>query len=338
MRLAATVSVLCLTVLWVRSGAVRKRKVKAVAPFGDRLKVYPLLQRIVKAGGHRGLQECQRQFKNDPWNCTLNNKNVYKELPIFVKTTLPYATPETALLHAISSAAITHEITLQCRQHKIPGCGCVDTKNRPAKGNGDWQWGGCSDNIWFGENKTKSFIDSLESPEQNARSAVNLHNNEVGRKVVRSNLKRECKCHGVTGSCNLKTCWRSLAPFGKVGAELKRKYRQAVKVTLVDNALRDQKSKTPVERRDKKLVYLDSSPDFCVRNLTVGTPGMLGRTCSSDDISESKCQSLCNSCKLNPQTEPLEKQVDCRCKFVWCCSIKCEKCRQEYSLTTCTKR
>lgn len=51
---------------------------------------YPLLFSIVKEGGHRGLKECQNQFKNEIWNCTLDNKHVLKELPIFVKTTLPY--------------------------------------------------------------------------------------------------------------------------------------------------------------------------------------------------------------------------------------------------------
>ena len=49
---------------------------------------YPLLQRIVKEGSHLGLKECRKQFKNEIWNCTLDNK-VYV-LPIFVKTTLPY--------------------------------------------------------------------------------------------------------------------------------------------------------------------------------------------------------------------------------------------------------
>ncbi|XP_078381170.1 protein Wnt-8b-like [Oculina patagonica] len=302
-----------------------------------RQKNYPLLLRIVREGGHRGLAECRHQFRNEIWNCSLDNKSVHKQLPIFVKTTLPFATRETAFLHAISSAAITHELTLQCSQNRIPGCKCGKTKKQP-KGNSGWQWGGCSDNIKFGEKETRRFIDKLEKG-NDARTAFNLHNNEVGRKVVRANLKKECKCHGVTGSCNLKTCWKQLAPFNVIGSELKQKYRAAVQVSFLNNKLhkRDNNRDRLVSRRDKKLVYLDSSPDYCVRNATAGSPGMLGRTCRSDAVPTKECRSLCNSCQLRHQTVEHSKQVKCRCKFVWCCTIKCQLCTVKYSLTTCTK-
>ena len=155
--------------------------------------------------------------------------------------------------------------------------------------------------------------------------------------MVKLKVKRECKCHGVTGSCNFKTCWKSLAPFSVVGAELKKKYRQAKKVILIDNVLHDEDNK-PVARRDKKLVFLDPSPDYCVRNRTAGSLGLLGRSCSSDDIATSKCRSLCNSCSLGHKTVQHKKDVKCRCKFVWCCSVECETCTREYSVTTCTRR
>ena len=91
------------------------------------------------------------------------------------------ATRETAFLHAISAAAITHELTVQCRQNRIPGCRCGKTRKQP-KGKSDWQWGGCSDDIKFGEKETRRFIDKLEKG-NDARTAFNLHNNQVGRKV-----------------------------------------------------------------------------------------------------------------------------------------------------------
>ena len=52
----------------------------------------------------------------------------------------------------------------------------------PSSGGHGWLWGGCSDNVGFGEVISKQFVDALETG-QDARAAMNLHNNEAGRKV-----------------------------------------------------------------------------------------------------------------------------------------------------------
>lgn len=52
----------------------------------------------------------------------------------------------------------------------------------PLAGGHGWLWGGCSDNVGFGEAISKQFVDALETG-QDARAAMNLHNNEAGRKV-----------------------------------------------------------------------------------------------------------------------------------------------------------
>ena len=150
-------------------------------------------------------------------------------------------------------------------------------------------------------------------------------------------MRKECRCHGVTGSCTMKTCWKELALFNVIGQELKRKYRSAIRVSFINSKLhrRDNNRDRLVTRKQKKLVYLNSSPDFCVRNSTAGLPGLRGRTCVSDLESEEKCRSLCNSCNLPHRTAERYRQVKCRCKFVWCCTVKCELCTEKYSLTTC---
>ena len=155
--------------------------------------------------------------------------------------------------------------------------------------------------------------------------------------MVRSKLRKECRCHGVTGSCTMKTCWKELALFNVIGQELKRKYRSAIRVSFINSKLhrRDNNRDRLVTRKQKKLVYLNSSPDFCVRNSTAGLPGLRGRTCVSDLESEEKCRSLCHSCNLPHRTAERHRQVKCRCKFEWCCTVKCELCTEKYSLTTC---
>lgn len=48
--------------------------------------------------------------------------------------------------------------------------------------------------------------------------------------VVASLMRMQCRCHGVSGSCELKTCWKTMPSFTEVGDTLKRKYQQAVQV------------------------------------------------------------------------------------------------------------
>ena len=81
---------------------------------------------------------------------------------------------------------------------------------------------GCGDNIEYGYEFGRSFLDVREKEEKQsrgsgssayARALMNLWNNQVGRKLVKRRTGPTCKCHGVSGSCNLKTCWRQLPPF-----------------------------------------------------------------------------------------------------------------------------
>ena len=48
---------------------------------------------------------------------------------------------------------------------------------------GDWEWGGCGDNIQFGFRKSKEFLDSRLRKRSDIKTLLKLHNNNAGRLV-----------------------------------------------------------------------------------------------------------------------------------------------------------
>ena len=67
--------------------------------------------------------------------------------------------------------------------------------------------------------------------------------------TMSSMMSHSCRCHGVSGSCAVRTCWRALPALPKVGDLLKLKYQTSVAITppplflLVDkNKLGDKKT------------------------------------------------------------------------------------------------
>uniref|UniRef100_A0AC34G7S6 Protein Wnt n=1 Tax=Panagrolaimus sp. ES5 TaxID=591445 RepID=A0AC34G7S6_9BILA len=42
---------------------------------------------------------------------------------------------------------------------------------------------------------------------------MNQQNNYIGRQIVVKSQFQKCKCHGVSSSCQVQTCWSTLPPF-----------------------------------------------------------------------------------------------------------------------------
>ena len=126
---------------------------------------------------------------------------------------------ETAFIYAITSAALTHSVARACSSGTVYTCSCGQRNDLPQRskrrqrgagrrrrrgrptslaprpaspgpagpavpGASDWQWGGCSDNGAFGYRFSRDFIDVNER-ERDLRCAMNLHNNEAGRTVLK---------------------------------------------------------------------------------------------------------------------------------------------------------
>ncbi|GFO44421.1 hypothetical protein PoB_007092600 [Plakobranchus ocellatus] len=230
-------------------------------------RMHPEIMLPLGEGARMGVEECQHHFRNHRWNCS----TVSRDASLFGRVMLK-GSREAAFVYAISSAGVVYAITRACSRGHLLDCGCDPSRRGSGRDKrGVFDWGGCSDNVRYGSSFSRSFIDAKERRQRDARALMNLHNNRAGRKAVKKFRKLQCKCHGVSGSCTLRTCWLAMMEFRLVAAHLKMRYNGATQVMMTQKGdnLRvvDRNHKRPT-RSD--LVYLESSPDYCVQDPIVG--------------------------------------------------------------------
>ncbi|KAF0309656.1 Protein Wnt-4 [Amphibalanus amphitrite] len=183
-----------------------------------------------------------------------------------------------------------------------------------------WSWSGCGDNAVYGYKKSRQFLEALFRRKADVKTLIMLHNNEVGRLAIRRHMRLACKCHGLSGSCTVRTCWRRMPQFREVGDRLRISFDKAVRV-MPGN---DGKSLAPAEeglRLRRTLVYAEKSPSFCEPNRRLGSLGSQGRRCQ---LEGDGCLTMC--CERGFTTVQLNTTVNCRCRFHWCCEVTCDKC------------
>lgn len=176
-------------------------------------------------------------------------------------------------------------------------------------------------------------------------------------------MRTECKCHGLSGSCTLRTCWRKLPLFRDVATRLKEKFDGAAKVIPGKQFTVIRKSKffmsfakcliyffcnhkqgndgktiipevasiKPPGRED--LIYSEESPDFCNPDRVTGSLGTAGRVCNSTSPGVEGCELLC--CGRGYETRTTKTRVNCHCRFKWCCEVTCKICTVKKHVNTC---
>ncbi|XP_006897934.1 PREDICTED: protein Wnt-9b [Elephantulus edwardii] len=284
----------------------------------------PGLAETLRDAAHLGLLECQFQFRQERWNCSLEGRSGL----------LKRGFKETAFLYAVSSAALTHALARACSAGRMERCTCDDSPGLESRQ--AWQWGVCGDNLKYSTKFLSNFLGSKRGS-KDLRARADAHNTHVGIKAVKSGLRTTCKCHGVSGSCAVRTCWKQLSPFRETGQVLKLRYDSAVKVASATNeALGRLELWTPtgpggpakgLVPRSGDLVYMEDSPSFC--RPSKYSPGTAGRVCSR----EASCSSLC--CGRGYDTQSRLVAFSCHCQVQWCCYVECQQCVQEELVYTC---
>ncbi|XP_025017633.1 protein Wnt-7b-like isoform X2 [Tetranychus urticae] len=287
----------------------------------------------VSEGTIKGIFECQEQFKNERWNCTPDAKgNIFNKTP-------QRGSQETAFFYAITSSGVVHSLSQTCRSGNITDCSC--DRRMTSSSDGGWKWGGCSDNIDYAMNFAKKFVDSpdeevLKRKPDDPEALMNLHNNRAGRLAVYRKMESRCRCHGISGSCELKTCWRVLPNFSQVGSYLKEKYEKSIKIKR--NVKSKDKKGISKRRRGRKadqvneddLVYIRKSPNYCEHAPHLGILGTSGRRCNKNSEGPDSCDHLC--CGRGYNTQTIVKPGLCNCRFRWCCQVICDPCQSKEEL------
>ncbi|KAJ3612230.1 hypothetical protein NHX12_020506 [Muraenolepis orangiensis] len=228
-----------------------------------------------------------------------------------------------------------------------------------------WHWGGCSDHTRYAAWFSRRFLDgstrnasklqatghalpatghALQATGHalqatgHALLAANQHNSDVGRQAVDRTMVTDCRCHGVSGSCAVKTCWRSVAPLERVGAVLKEAFENSVEVRRrsAGQKVRRRKEHKLMRRQPvgrDQLVYLNKSPNYCVEDRRRGILGTRGRQCSRTSRGPDGCSLLC--CGRGYNTHVVRSVRRCHCKFVWCCNVRCRRCESMTDIHTC---
>ncbi|KFB53751.1 AGAP009731-PA-like protein [Anopheles sinensis] len=318
---------------------------------------------------------------------------------------------ESAFAYAVAAAGVTHSVARACAQGRLISCGCDPSVNRKgmskslreslekeklrfldaiaesnsvfeegdslrklrAKQASRWKWGGCSHNMAFGVEFSELFLDSREKG-TDIQSQINLHNNRAGRRAVSNNMQVRCKCHGMSGSCQLKTCWKSVPDFRVVGRVLKQQYRRAI---LVDQSNLGNGPPMIVYRKPKKRKHARQNrrpprrprgdkPDGGTQpggRPVAMSPGGTNRKlenalfyyqrspnfCERDQISDipgtvgrrcnrtsSGSEGCASMCCGRGYNLIREKRIDrCNCKFHWCCFVECDDCEIEEWISVC---
>jgi hypothetical protein len=136
-------------------------------------------------------------------------------------------------------------------------------------------------------------------------------------------MQKECRCHGVSGSCELQICRLRPRTFAEISEEL---------FTTMYQRARFVQSIRDIETDDQHLLYGRKSINYCRPNTFIDYAGVqAGRECFSVDGCERACCQ--RGYRIRSETKRIE---NCQCFFSWSIvNIQCTPCEKRITRMIC---
>lgn len=188
-------------------------------------------------------------------------------------------------------------------------------------------------------------------------------------------MRQECKCHGMSGSCTVKTCWMRLPSFRVIGDNLKDRFDGASRV-MVGNSGSPRSGNTahrePSDRdsnpnsnsihsnhdrqtaRRRKHKYGFQLKPFNPEHKPPGSKDLVYLEPSPAFCEKNPKLGIegtrgryCNDtslgvdgcdlmcCGRGYSTKEIFVVERCACTFHWCCEVKCQYCTTKKTVHTC---
>lgn len=280
----------------------------------------PSILHSLSKGARAAIIDCQLRFNESRWNCsTLYGDDLFGA---FIANT---TCRERGVLNAYFAAGATSAIGEDCHNQRIAACPCtLNDGGRSEDGDGNVIFTACNSDFSFACDYINTFVlEGLDTT--SCRGQVDEHNINVGKQIVNESIE-SCRCHGVSGTCAVKTCYNRIKTVAEVGEKLFQLYNGAVRVAESDDGdlVNANFPSVPVKKTD--ILYKDHSPNFCVEDDALGTLGVAHRLCDPNSNMPNACSTIC--CDYG--NYELSKVVEIEeCKFVWCCDIVCSTVRND---------
>ena len=227
------------------------------------------------------VKSCQVAMVGHRWGC-----RSVSALPILSRN-LKEASPESAFVHALSSAQLVSSLYRLCQSGTIGDCS-LEEINR----------------------FSTEFTDVVSiQKRRKSQGAIEMHNSAIGRNVAWQSTRRICKCHGQSGSCTQKTCWQTAPDESDLTKKLTKKYEGAAMIRLTDSRI--PKTVTQFIARDR-LLYSEPKKAFCGETH--------GRECDPESTKSDNCRQLCCDRGF---IQKRHTEIEEDCKFIWPAEIRC---------------